>query len=259
MSRIAASIHGPHHRPALLIGFFAAVVISTVVSSAVRSTAADPAAQPAPEAAESDAVRKAELLASPRWRRAMFELNEWLSTQKIYDEKQVARIKVDLNRRAATASSYDLEYLLEDLETKFKILETPEAQEARAWLAQYLAVMSDRKREQVLKDVPNIVTMSSAQLGEEIRKIEDKRSSLQRQQATFDATRQSLAQDHMRSIQQGMAAHQPPAGVSYSPYRSGSGQGNGKPPFSDVQVHPSMTVYSGGFLGGGVAINLGSF
>lgn len=171
----------------------------------------------------------------------------------------MARIKIDLNRRAATASSYDLEYLLEDLEAKFKILETPEAQEARAWLGQYLAVMSDRKREHVLKDVPNIVTMSASQLGEEIRKIEDKRTSLQRQQATFDATRQAIAQEHMRSIEQGLAAHQmPSSGVAVSPYRSG-GSSDGKPPFSDVQVHPSMTVYSGGFLGGGVAINLGSF
>ncbi len=255
MPRPDPMIRTPRHGRIHLFALLAAAVVA-----AVRSIdAADPAGQPAPEAAESDAIRKAELLASPRWRRAMFELNEWLSTQKIYDEKQVARIKVDLNRRAATGSSYDLEYLLEDLETKFKILETPEAQEARAWLGQYLAVMSDRKREQVLKDVPNIVTMSAAQLGEEIRKIEDKRSSLQRQQATFDSTRQSLAQDHMRSIQQGLAAHQPPAGVSYSPYRSGGGQANGKPPFSDVQVHPSMTVYSGGFMGGGVAINLGSF
>jgi hypothetical protein len=255
MTRADAMIRVPRRGRIHLFALLAAATVA-----AVRSIdAADPAGQPAPEAAESDAIRKAELLASPRWRRAMFELNEWLSTQKIYDEKQVARIKVDLNRRAATGSSYDLEYLLEDLETKFKILETPEAQEARAWLGQYLAVMSDRKRDQVLKDVPNIVTMSAAQLGEEIRKIEDKRSSLQRQQSTFDATRQSLAQDHMRSIQQGLAAHQPPAGVSYSPYRSGGGQANGKPPFSDVQVHPSMTVYSGGFMGGGVAINLGSF
>ena len=255
MTRADAMIRVPRRGRIHLFALLAAATVA-----AVRSIdAADPAGQPAPEAAESDAIRKAELLASPRWRRAMFELNEWLSTQKIYDEKQVARIKVDLNRRAATGSSYDLEYLLEDLETKFKILETPEAQEARAWLGQYLAVMSDRKRDQVLKDVPNIVTMSAAQLGEEIRKIEDKRSSLQRQQSTFDATRQSLAQDHMRSIQQGLAAHQPAAGVSYSPYRSGGGQGNGKPPFSDVQVHPSMTVYSGGFMGGGVAINLGSF
>lgn len=247
-----------HRRRAIRLLAVTATLAGVAVAVLQSIDAADPPGQAAPEAAESDAIRKAELLASPRWRRAMFELNEWLTSQKIYDEKQVARIKVDLNRRAATASSFELEYLLEDLETKFKILETPEAQEARAWLGQYLAVMSDRKREQVLKDVPNIVTMSSAQLGEEIRKIEEKRSSLQRQQATFDATRQALAQDHMRSIQQGLASHRPPEGVSYSPYRSG-GQSNDKPPFSDVQVHPSMTVYSGGFFGGGVAINLGSF
>jgi pyruvate/2-oxoglutarate dehydrogenase complex dihydrolipoamide acyltransferase (E2) component len=224
-----------------------------------RPAAASPADAAKTREGESDAVRKAELLASPRWRRAMFELNEWLSTQNIYDEKQVTRIKVDLNRRASTSSSYELEYLLEDLETKFKILDTPEAQEARAWLGQYLSVMADRRREQVLKDVPNIVTMSSAQLEDEIRKIEAQRSSLQRQQAAFDASRQAIAEDHMRTMQQQMAAHQPPAGASFSPYRSGGGGSVGKQPFSDVQVHPSMTVYSGGFMGGGVAINLGSF
>ena len=253
----------PTLEPAVVAVLLAAVLATgwAVAEDPPRPGPSTPAAAAADTGSGgSDAVRKAELLASPRWRRAMFELNEWLSTQNIYDEKQVTRIKVDLNRRAATSSSYELEYLLEDLETKFKILDTPEAQEARAWLGQYLSVMADRKREQVLKDVPNIVTMSSAQLEDEIRKIEAQRSSLQRQQAAFDASRQAIAEDHMRTMQQQMAAHQPPAGASFSPYRSGGGGGAvGKQPFSDVQIHPDMTVYSGGFMGGGVAINLGSF
>lgn len=245
-------------RPTRIAPLALFVLLGASACPLVRSE--DPPSKPAAAAAdESDAVRKSQLLASPRWRRAMFELNEWLTTQKIYDDKQVTRIKINLNRQAATASSYDLEYMLEDLEAKFKILETPEAQEARAWLGQYLSVMSDRRREQVLKEVPDIVTMSASQLGDEIRRIEDKRASLQRQQSAFDSTRQSLAQEHMKTMQQQMTAQASPPPATFSPYRGGGGEGGGKTPFSDVQVHPNITVSSGGFLGGGVSMNLGSF
>jgi len=215
----------------------------------------------APKAAAggaSDLARKAEILNSPRWRRAIFELGEWLSTQKIYPPKEVVRIKSEFNHRVAKMSSNEVEYLLDDLDAKFKVLDTPEAQEARAWVGQYLSVMSDRRREAELKDVPDVVKMSAGQLQQELQKIEQKRAALQQQQAAFDTGRQQLVEQAQLSRQQTAQAARMAmpqgGGAAYSPYRS---QGGGKPPFSDAGGS-GMTLYTGPF-GAGVSMNIGNF
>jgi hypothetical protein len=214
------------------------------------------------DADDGDLAKKAEIMNSPRWRRAIFELGEWLSAQAIYTPTQVRNIKADFNRKVEKMSPHDLEYLLDDLDAKFKILDTPEAQDARSWVAQYLAVMSDQRRAEALKDVPNVVTMTAGQLQQEIQKIEQKRGMLQQRQAAFDEGRQQLVQQAQDARQQtaaaSAAAMSRAGGVSYSPYRSGGGGGGGgKPPFSDVQGS-GMSITSGPF-GAYVSMNLGGF
>jgi len=227
-----------------------------------------PAQAPAPQESkaaddgDSDLEKKVAIMNSPRWRRAIFELGEWLSSQAIYTPTQVRNIKADFNRKVEKMSPHDLEYLLDDLDAKFKVLDTPEAQDARSWVAQYLSVMSDQKRAEALKDVPNVVTMTAGQLQQEIQKIEQKRGSLQQQQAAFDEGRQLLVQQAQDARQQtaaaSAAAMSPAGGVSYSPYRSGGGGGGGsKPPFSDTGGS-GMTLTSGPF-GAYVSMNLGGF
>jgi hypothetical protein len=219
------------------------------------------AAAPSPAAADDgDLARKADIMNSQRWRRAIFELGEWLSSQEIYTPQDVRNIKADFNRRVSAMSSYELEYLLDDLDAKFKILESPEAKDARQWVGQYLSVMSDQKRAEVLKDVPDVVKMSASQLQQEIDKIEQKRSSLQHQQQAFDSSRQQLV-DRAQAARQATAAASTAAarmqsggGVSYSPYRS---QGGGKPPFSDT--HSSGMSVGVGPWGAYVNFNVGAF
>ncbi|MCE9629429.1 MAG: hypothetical protein K8S94_01740 [Planctomycetia bacterium] len=229
-----------------------------------RSRGQEPAPQPAAARTaaaddDGDLARKAEIMNSQRWRRAIFELGEWLSSQRIYSPQEVHNIKADFNKRVAAMSSYELDYLLDDLDSKFKILETPEAKDARQWVGQYLSVMSDQKRAKVLKDVPDVVKMSSAQLQQEIDKIEQTRTALQRQQAGFDASRQQLVERAQAARQQtaaasNAAAAQMQSGVSFSPYRS---QGGGKPPFSDVKGS-GMSVGVGPF-GAYASFNVGNF
>ena len=254
-------------RRSSLLTITAAVIVTAVLP--VRSFCQQPAA-PAKAAAaptkaadddDGDLARKAEIMNSQRWRRAIFELGEWLSSQQIYSPQEVHNIKTDFNKRVAGMSSYELEYLLEDLDSKFKLLETPEAKDARQWVGQYLSVMSDSKRSEVLKDVPNVVTMSSAQLQQEIDKIEQKKADLQQRQAAFDSSRQQLV-DRAQAARQATAAASNSAamsaqsGVSYSPYRGGN-QGGGKPPFSDAKGS-GMSVGVGPF-GAYVNMNVGSF
>jgi len=212
------------------------------------------------DADDGDLARKAEIMNSPRWRRAIFELGEWLSAQQIYTPHEVRNIKADFNRRVAKMSSFELEYLLEDLDAKFKVLDTPEAKDARQWVGQYLSAMSDQKRAEVLKDVPDVVKMTSAQLQQEVVRIEQKRASLQRQQAAFDESRQQLvsrAADarHETAAASIAAAAQTQSGVSYSPYSSQ--QGGGKLPFSDV--HGSGMSVGVGPFGAYVGFSLGNF
>lgn len=224
--------------------------------------AAKPPAQeqrPAAADAAGDLARKAEIMNSNRWRRAIFELGEWLSAQQIYSPQEVRAIKADFNRRVAGMSSYELEYLLDDLDAKFKILDTPEAKDARQWVGQYLAVMSDQKRAEVLKDVPDVVKMSSGQLQQEIEKLEQKRAALQQQQQAFDQGRQQLVERAAAARQQTAAAStaaaaQLQSGVSFSPYR---GQGGGKPPFSDT--HSSGMNVGVGPWGAYVGFSVGAF
>ena len=235
----------------------------------VKNGGAAPAAPtPAPQESkaadegESDLEQKVAIMNSPRWRRAIFELGEWLSAQAIYTPTQVRNIKADFNRKVEKMSPHDLEYLLDDLDAKFKILDTPEAQDARSWVAQYLSVMSDQRRAEALKDVPNVVTMTAGQLQQEIQKIEQKRGMLQQQQAAFDEGRQQLVQQAQDARQQtaaaSAAAMSRSSNMSYSPYRGGGGGGGGsKPPFSDAGGS-GMTLYSGPF-GAGVSMSLGGF
>ena len=245
--------------------FLLATALWTTLLAAAPAAAQQPATKPGPASAEKadgpedDLAKKAAILRSPRWRRAVFELGEWLDSQQIYPPKQVLKIKSDFNHRVARMSSYDLEYLLEDLESKFKVMDTPEAKDARAWVGQYLSAMSDRKREEVLKDLPDVVNMSSGQLAQEIQKIETKRQSLQQQQAAFDQSRQVLAEmarENRQLTAQAAAAAEARAssGQSFSPYSS---QGGGKPPFSDS--HGSGMSIGVGPWGAYVGFSLGSF
>lgn len=230
-----------------------AALLLALTAITPEALAQAPAPQPAPApdapaAPQDDIAKKAEILRSSRWRRAVFELGDWLDTQEIYPPKQVQKIKSDFNHRVAKMSSYELEYLLEDLEQKFKVMDSPEAKDARAWVGQYLSAMSDRKRDEVLKDIPNVVSMSAGELSQEIQKIETKRQSLQRQQAAFDQGRQELVQQAQASRQltaqaAAAAAAQANSAPAYSPYRS---QGGGKPPFSDSK-------------GGGMSVGVGPF
>jgi hypothetical protein len=232
-----------------------------VAADGDAAATAPPAAAKAADAktpvvdAAGDIARKAEIMNSPRWRRAIFELGEWLATQQIYTAAQVRQVKADFNQRVAGMSSYELEYLLDDLDAKFKVIDSPEAREARAWVGQYLSVMSDQKRAEVLREMPDVVTMSAAQLQQELQWIEQRRAAAGQRQADFDRSRDLLVQQAAQARQATAAAAASSvarAAPSFSPYRAG-GRG-GQPPFAGVKTGPSMSMF---VMSGPVGIGLG--
>lgn len=161
---------------------------------------AGPAAEPTPHtsaAAATDdqadeARRKAEVLSGSRWRRAMHELDEWLAAQPVYSPERVGRIKADLADRIAGMTSYELEYMLEGLDEKLQILESPAAMETRDWLGRYLAVMADDRRAALLAKAPDILEMSAVDLTAKITEIEERRATVERRAMESRRSRQEF-------------------------------------------------------------------
>ena len=220
---------------------FPAVMMAALSIPATAMFTAMPAVVLAADQAGADdddgeLARKADLLHGPRWQQAIAEFGGWLTTQSVYSPTEVQAIKVQFNERVAGMSSYELEYLLDSITAKLALLETPQARDAKAWLGEYLSAMSDARRAQALRNVPNILDMSAEQLWQEIQRIDAQRASLQQRQQGVEA-RQAAMVDRAAAGRQATSAASREAAArarsapSHSPYRPGGG----KPPFSDVQ------------------------
>lgn len=144
--------------------------------------------------------------------------------------------------RVAAMTSYELDYLLDGLDEKRAILESPRAAEARDWLGRYLSVMADDRRAALLTNVPNVLDLSPAEIAEKLAEMEAARAKVEkeardsrrsrREFATFvDEARQATADDRARiaKIRRG--------DVAFSPYRS---QPVGTPPYPDSFDSPTV-------------------
>ncbi|MFM8414050.1 MAG: hypothetical protein ACKOCX_04930 [Planctomycetota bacterium] len=186
-------------------------------------------------------ARKAHLLASERWRRAMFEFNAWLDAQPVYTPEQVRRIRGELAERVAAMSSFEVEYLMETLDAKLAVLESPAARDARGWLGRYLAVMSDAKRAEVLRGVPDILDMTAAELEAAVREVEARRAEVERTHDDVLAARRSFGrfQEATRradATERARLSELRGGGPSFSPYR---GPPVAATPFADAYETPS--------------------
>jgi hypothetical protein len=235
-----------HHIPRRLAALLSCLVLLGLPDHARAQTAAPPPA-------ENDAARKAQLLESECWRRAMFELNQWFRTQTIYSPKEAARIRSDFALRVEQMSADELQEVIADMDAKFRILERPEVRETRAWFAQYMAVLAERRRDELLREIPDFPTMTAAELQQAIMKIQRKKSS----QARFNQNRQAKVDAQLRSNQAHLAAHTAARNraAQRSAYRSPYRPAPGPRPFDDHQVGPrrGMTIDPAG----GVWMNFG--
>lgn len=214
--------------------------VAWAMAASVTLWAAGLCSATAPEAdlatTECDLARKAAIMHGPQWQRAVAELGGWLATQSVYPAAEVRRIKVRFNEQVAAMSSYELEYLLDSLDKKMQLLDTPQARDAKAWLGEYLSAMSDARRAQELRNVPNLLDMNAAQLWQEIQRIDRKRAALQQRQQDV-AARQGVLVDRAAANRQSSAEAARAAAArlrsapAHSPYR----RGGGSAPFSDVQ------------------------
>jgi hypothetical protein len=221
-------------------------VAGAVVAAAVRPglPAREP---PSPAAADStaaaereDQFRKTRLLGGDRWRRVAFEFDAWLREQPVYTPAEAARIRADLDRRVAGMSSYEVEYLLDTLEAKLRILDRPAARDAREWLGRYLAVMSERKRAEVLDAVPDVLDMTTAELVTALDRLEAKRAAVEDARRASIRGREAFA-DFVRGQRAADEASRAARGrirvgdAAFSPYRP---RPVADPPFADAAAGP---------------------
>lgn len=218
-----------------------AVGLPRLVAAEPTPRSEPPSAPRAPVTAADDRVRKAELLASERWRRAVFEFNAWLDAQPVYTPEQVRRIRGELADRVAAMSSFEVEYLMETLDAKLTVLDSPAARDARGWLGSYLAVMSDAKRAEVLRDVPDILDMTAAELEAAVQDVEARRDEVERAHDDAVAARRSFgrfrqATSEAESAERARLSAVRGDGHSFSPYR---GPPVAPTPFADAYETPS--------------------
>jgi hypothetical protein len=149
-------------------------------------------------------------------------------------------------------SAKELQEVIADMETKFRILDTPQVIEARAWFAQYIAVLAERRRDEVLREIPNFATMTAAELQQEVMKVQRKKLA----QAQFNRGRQTKVDAQLQRNQAHLAARAAArqSRARQSSYRSPYRPGPPLRSFDNVQAGPrrSMTVDPAG----GVWMNL---
>jgi hypothetical protein len=219
----------------------AAVLLAASWSGPSAREPPPPGADSRPDAADrADLFRKARLLGSDRWRRVSFEFDSWLREQPVFTPAQARGIRADLDRRVALMSSYEFEYLLDTLEAKLRVLDSPAARDARVWLGRYLAVMADRKRAEVLAEVPNVLELTTAELIEGLGRLEAQRAAVESARRATVRGREEFAAFIAEQRRADAAARAARGRIrlgdaAFSPYRS---RPVADPPFADAAPGP---------------------
>jgi hypothetical protein len=176
---------------------------------------AKPRQNEAPSTDAQEAARR-KILDSDRWRLAQRELNEWLSVQTIYKPEEVDAIKASFSDRIARMSPRELEDFLKDMESRLKILMSPEAEDARLWLAQFMAVAANPEQ-QLGRARPDVMNMTASQIRQELAWLRQTREARLQSQAAFERSRAAQAQFARDARARRQQAQQPISGRSSWP------------------------------------------
>lgn len=183
-------------KQALWIILFAAMLLVGNIGWSPLAIGQD---QPAgkPTAQTEDAARRA-IFDSDRWRRMERDFNEWLSVQTIYTGEQVDAIVADFQNRVKTMSPRDLENFLKDMEERLAVLLSPEAEDARQWLNQFLKVAANPEKT-LGRPLPDVANMTASQIRQEIHWLQQHRGA--RQQAHSAGVQARQVQATRRPVQ----------------------------------------------------------
>jgi hypothetical protein len=165
------------------------------------------------------------IVSSDRWHQAVRKWNEWLAVQKTYSPEQVSVLRADLNDRVSAMSPQELETFLTDMEERLDVLLSPDAGEARQWIAQILAV-ARHPETHFGGPLPDVAHMTASQIREELNRFQQQRAARQQGQAAFDRARQQQVQTtlNMHNARREASAAAPRTAATFPepqiPYRS---------------------------------------
>jgi len=187
-----------------------------VSKDAPPNTPTDPSA--------ADAQAKDALMQSARWQQAVREFHNWLSVQTLYNEEQVAEMRRDLAIQIDRMSHAELEQALAQMEARLAVLLSDEAQDARAWVAQYLSVLAARPREQFKAGLPDVRNLTAAQLQQELAQIQQRRATRRQGQTALEQARnqrvQNVRQQRATPSSTGQSTGDPSAAARFNPVQS---------------------------------------
>jgi hypothetical protein len=219
---------------------FVSVAATGMQSQAQQIT---PPAGTANTAAKADEAARQQILQSERWKNAVHGLQQWLSIQQLYTPEEVAVLRAQFKSRIDRMSPAQLEAQLAQLEEKLAVLSSPDAEDARRWLAQFLAVQRKYSDAQLRQMRPDIANMTAAQIRQELQKFQARRGQSQMFQSAAQQGRalqvQSAhnVQDARRQAQQAartQAAQSASTAATFAP--------PSQPPRQQVVPVPTYTV-----------------
>lgn len=143
--------------------------------------------------ADAQEAARRKILDSDRWRQTQRELNEWLSVQTLYSPEEVAAIQANLRDSMANKSPRELEDLMKDMESRLNVLTSPEAEDARQWLAQFMAVAVNPEK-QLGRTRPDVLNMTASQIRQELQWLQQTREARLQSQAASDRHRAAQSQ-----------------------------------------------------------------
>lgn len=151
-------------------------------------------AAPAVGAADTVEAQRREIMESDRWRRTTRGLNEWLSVQQLYSPDEVAVLRSQFRARVARMSPTELKNHLDDMEAKLEVLSSPEAEDARRWMSQFLAVQAKYTDAQLRAKRPDVANMTARQIRQELENFQARRGVGQQSQAAVSQARAQQVQ-----------------------------------------------------------------
>ena len=98
----------------------------------------------------SEAAAKEQILASPAWNQAYDEFQNWLASQAIYTPADDRRESSEFVAQIQSMSASELQGFLNDWQAKLRVLNGRDSQDAQQWLGQYLSVLADGFRAELL-------------------------------------------------------------------------------------------------------------
>jgi DNA-binding transcriptional MerR regulator len=143
-----------------------------------------------PASSGTDSLEREKILNSPEWRQTQQAYKQWLSVQKIYTPAEVARLKAETAAKINSMSVAQLRSLLDSAHEKIQILMSTQAEDARLWLAQRMAVEVRLTPDEIKKERPDIPNMTAAQLELRLKELEQQRQQTKGAQQAFNQNRQ---------------------------------------------------------------------